>query len=461
MIGVLHPPLHCFSKEHGSRNTKGKAYQMTDLNRPRFRVFYGWYIVGACLLIWVYIGGVISFGFTAVFEPIVDEFHWSYAQVSLAASLRGLEAGLLAPLVGLLVDRVGPRRLIFTGATITGLGLLLLGRINSLATFYGVFILIATGISTCIGIVPMTVVGNWFRKRVSLATGIVVSGTAIGGLLVPLVTRIIDTFKWRGAMTIFGLGAWGILLPLSLLVRHKPEQYGYLPDGEVSRKSDVDESQPQEEDTMVDIGVRQALKSRAFWHIALGIMCHFLVVIAVITHVMPYLSTVGIARSTSSLVAMAIPLISICGRLSFGWFGDRFDKRRVTAVGLILIGLSTLFFSYVATVGTWLLVLFVTLFGIGYGGPVPMSAALVREHFGTARLGTILGLAMGVTYVGSIVGPPLAGWVYDTYGSYQGAWFALAGVAIAGMVSFLTAPSAGNKMGMVSELREKGFPFVS
>jgi sugar phosphate permease len=428
---------------------------MTNLNRPRSGVFYGWYIVGACLLIWVYISGVISLGFTAVFEPIVDEFHWSYAQVSFAASIRGLETGLLAPLVGLLVDRLGPRRLIFTGATITGLGLLLLGRINSLATFYGVFILITTGISTCVGVVPMTVVGNWFRKRVSLVTGIVVSGSAIGGLLVPLVTKIIDTFEWRGAMTIFGLGAWVILLPLSLLVRHKPEQYGYLPDGEVSRKLDVDESQPPEEDTMVDIGVKQALKSRVFWHISLGIMCHFLVVIAVITHVMPYMSSIGIPRMTSSLVASAIPLTSIGGRLSFGWFGDRFDKRRVTAVGLILVGLSMLFFSYVATVGTWLLVLFVILFGIGYGGPVPMSAALVREYFGKARLGTILGLAMGVTYIGSIVGPPLAGWVYDTYGSYQGAWLALAGVAIVGMLSFVTAPSVSNTARTFNKLRNQ------
>jgi sugar phosphate permease len=415
---------------------------MTNLNRPRSGVFYGWYIVGACLLISVFSGGFIVYGFTAVFEPIAGEFHWSYARVSFAASILGLETGLLSPRAGLLVDRLGPRKLLFAGATIMGLGLLLLSRTTSLVMFYGSYILIAVGMSTCVGVVPMTVVGNWFRKRVSLATGIVVSGTAVGGLLVPLVTRIIDTFKWRGAMTIFGVGAWVILLPLSLLVRHKPEQYGYLPDGEVSRKLDVDESQPLEDDTVVDIGVKQALSGRAFWHISLGMMCHFLIIIAVITHVMPYMSSIGIPRMTSSLVASAIPLISIGGRLSFGWFGDRFDKRRVTALGLFLVGLSMLFFSYVATVGTWLLVLFVILFGIGYGGPAPMSAALVREYFGKARLGTILGLVIGIAYIGSIVGPPLAGWVYDTYGSYQSAWFTLVGVALAGMVSLITTPSA-------------------
>jgi MFS family permease len=425
------------------------------MNIRNYKVFYGWYIVGACLLIGVFGSGIIVYGFTAVFEPIANEFNWSYAQVSFAASILGLEAGLLAPLAGLLVDRLGPRKLIFAGATIMGLGLLLLSRTNSLVMFYGSFILMAVGMSTSVGVVPMTVVGNWFRKRVSIATGIVVSGTAVGGLLVPLVTRIIDIFKWRGAMTIFSLWTWVVLLPLSLLVRHKPEQYGYLPDGEVSRKPDVNESQPQEEDTEVDIGVRQALKGRVFWHIALGMVCHFLVMIAVITHVMPYLSSIGIPRITSSLVASAIPLISIGGRLSFGWFGDRFDKRWVTALGLALVGSSLLFFSYVATIGTWLLIPFVILFGIGFGGPVPMSVALVREYFGRARLGTVLGLATGIAYLGSIVGPPLTGWIFDTYGSYQGAWFTLAGVAIAGMLSFVTAPSAGTAMPMANKLRDQ------
>ena len=453
-LGTLHSPSHCSSREHDSRDTKGKAYQMTDLNRPRFRVFYGWYIVGACFLISVYCAGVMYFGFTAVIEPIVDEFRWSYAQVSFAASIRGLEAGFLAPLVGFLFDRVGPRKLIFAGATIMGIGLLLLSRTTSLAMFYSSFILISTAVSISVGVVPMTVVGNWFHKRVSLATGIVVSGVATGGLLVPVVTKIIDTFKWRGAMTIFGLGAWVILLPLSLLVRHKPEQYGYLPDGEASRTIDVDEGQTSAQYNEVDVSVKQALKSRVFWHISLGMVCHFLVAIAVTTHVMPYLSSIGIPRMTSSLIASVLPLVTIGGRLGFGWFGDKFDKRRITAFGMAVLGLSMLLFVYIGTTGSWVLVAFVILFGIGYGGPVPMSAALIREYFGRAWLGTVLGLATGVAYVGSIVGPPLAGWIYDTYGSYQGAWFAMIGLAIAGMLSFVTAPSVSSTARMFNKLRD-------
>jgi MFS family permease len=413
---------------------------MTDSKRSRFRLFYGWYIVGACVLISVYSSGIVTRSFTALIEPIVDEFHWGYALVSLAASIGGLESGLLAPVVGFLLDRWGPRKLIFTGATMMGFGLLLLSRTNSLVMFYGSFMLMSTALSVSIGVVPMTVVGNWFRKRVSLATGIVVSGVAAGGILVPLVTWVVDTYDWRTAMVIFGLGAWVIIFPLALVVRHRPEQYGYLPDGEVRNKVDIDEVQTVVKYDDVDVSTKQALKSRAFWHVSLGLMCHFAIAIAVLTHVMPYLSSIGISRETSGWVAMALQLMTIAGRLSFGWFGDRFDKRRVTAIGMALLGLSMIMFNYVHATGIWLMITFIIVFGIGYGGPVPMTAALIREYFGRARLGTILGLTLGVVYIGSLIGPPLTGWIYDVYGSYQGAWFVMAGVAFAGMVSLITAP---------------------
>ena len=416
------------------------------MEAKNYKVFYGWWIVGAGFFIAMYIGGFIHFGFTAVFEPIASDFGWSYAQVSFAASLRGLEMGLLAPIVGLLMDRWGPRRLVFAGAVIIGLGLLLLSRINSLATFYGAFILIAMGISTCIGVVPIATVGNWFQKKVTLATGILVSGAATGGLMVPLATRIIDIFEWRTAMAILGFGAWGILLPLSLLFRHKPEQYGYLPDGDLHRKPPASEGQSSAQGNELDIGVKQVLKSSAFWHIAMGFMCHILVMNAVITHVMPYLSSIGLTRSFSSLVASAIPATSIVGRLSFGWLGDKFDKRRVTALGFVLAGLGLLSLGYATTAGAWMLVPSIVLLGLGYGGPIPMMPALLREYFGRVRLATVLGLVMGVAALGGMVGPLLAGLAFDRLGSYQVAWFGFAGLVIAGMISLITTPSVGNEI---------------
>ena len=126
---------------------------MTTLYQKRPAVFYGWWIVGACLLISLYTGGILVFGFTAFLGPIANEFGWSYAQISLASSLRGLETGLLGPIVGIMVDRWGPRRLIFGGSIFVSVGFVLLSRVTSLGLFYGSFALISTGVNTCAGVV--------------------------------------------------------------------------------------------------------------------------------------------------------------------------------------------------------------------------------------------------------------------------------------------------------------------
>ncbi|MFC1964099.1 MFS transporter [Chloroflexota bacterium] len=212
-------------------------YQEKLPDPGRHKLFYGWWVLGACFLITFYMGGVVFFGFTAVLEPIATEFGWSYAQISLAASLRGIEIGLLAPLTGLLVDRWGPKRLIFGGAVLTGFGLILLSRINSLATFYGAFALVAIGMSGLSSTVMLAAIVNWFHRRASITTGLIVSGFALGGALIPLVTALIDKYQWHTAILILGITAWIITLPLSLLVRHKPEQYGYLPDGDTGTQA--------------------------------------------------------------------------------------------------------------------------------------------------------------------------------------------------------------------------------
>jgi len=202
------------------------------LNWKLSNVFYGWWIVVACFLVSLYWGASVTLGFTAFFEPIANEFDWSYAQISLAASLRGAEVGLLAPLIGLLIDRWGPKRLMLGGAICAGLGLIFLSHIDSLSMFYGAFALVAIGGSGLSPTVIMTAVANWFRRKVGVATGIMVCGFALGGLFVPIIVKLIDVFEWRIAIFILGVGMWLIVIPLSLLVRHKPEQYGYLPDGE-------------------------------------------------------------------------------------------------------------------------------------------------------------------------------------------------------------------------------------
>ncbi|GAH62389.1 unnamed protein product, partial [marine sediment metagenome] len=169
-------------------------------------MFYGWWIVGASFLIVLYVGGVVSYGFTAFFEPIANELGWSYAQISLAASLRGLEMGLFAPVAGIITDRWGPRRVIFSGVIITVAGLILLSTTTSLGMFYGAFVLIAIGMSACTTTVLMTAITNWFQTKIGIASGIAICGFGFAGLLVPVIVKLIDVYEWRMTITILAIG---------------------------------------------------------------------------------------------------------------------------------------------------------------------------------------------------------------------------------------------------------------
>ena len=411
-----------------------------DINQKHPRVFYGWYLVGACVLITLYTGGVIHFGFTAVFEPIAEEFGWGYAQISLASSLRGLEMGLLAPLMGLLVDRVGPRKLIFTGSILISLGFLLLSQVSSIAAFYGAFALLAIGMSTCTGTVLLTAVNHWFRSKAGMATGIVTSGFGLGGLLIPVVTTLVDSFQWRAAMLIIGFGMLAIVLPLSLLVRHKPEQYGYQPDGDAMIAPELGDIHTPTTSPEINISARQALSNRPFWHVAIASMCHAFVVGAVVTHMMPYLSSLGIARSTSSLVALVLPVASIGGRLSSGWLSDRLGRRHIFATSFVLMTAGLLLYSQLTKGTLWMVVLFIIAFSLGWGFSVTSRIAVLREYFGRSSFGTILGFTSGIMMLGNMAGAPLAGWVFDNWGNYQGAWLGFAAVTLLGMVLTLTTP---------------------
>jgi sugar phosphate permease len=408
------------------------------------KLFYGWYIVGACFLLSLYVGGTVVLGFTAFFEPIANEFSWSYTEVSLAASFREATVGLLAPIMGFFVDRWGPRRFLFSGTVLLGISFILLSRITSLATFYGVFAIIAIGISGLSPTIFVAAVGNWFRKKAGLAIGIMTCGIAFGSLLVPIIVKLIDMYDWRSTILILGVAAWVIGIPLSMFIRHKPEQYGLLPDGDIKSTHNSEDVPTPENTFETSVGVKVALKSRTFWHIGLAMALAFLSINTVIVHVMPYLSSIGFTRSSSSMVATAIPLVSVAGRISSGWLADRFNKRR-TAIGFIIIaGLGLLFFSYVSKDSMWLIMIFIILFGIGWGSHFTMRASLLREYFGRTNFGTIFGFMMTLTSLGALTGPIFAGWVYDNWGSYYAVWLVLAGLNLIAVILMVTTPQLKN-----------------
>ena len=419
-------------------------------------IFYGWWIVASCFLMAVYTAGVVGWGFTAVFEPIKNEFGWTSAEVAFSSSLRGAETGLFAPFVGYLVDRFGAKVNMFVGGIVTGLGLIMLSQVNSLVTFYLASALIALGLSLGSANALQVAVAAWFRRRIGLALGLMSCGFGFAGLLIPVAVWVVDRFGWRMGEIYFGIGMFIIILPLSLLVRRRPEDYGLLPDGDSvaseAPSNYVSEHSIKRATGDTGISVKQVLSSRTFWFIALAMSAQHLIVGGVSTHVMPYLTSIGISREVAGFVASGIPISSVLGRFSFGWLGDRISNKKLTVIGFIVLAIGI--FSFANANGGMLIIgIFLLFFGIGFGGTNTMRAVMPRTYFGVKGYGTILGLIMGVGTIGSTIGAPLAGYIYDTMGTYQPAWFIYTGVAICCLISVSLIPSA-RKQEKVMEIKE-------
>jgi MFS family permease len=392
-------------------------------------LYYGWWVVLACFIINLYVGGIIFFSFTAFFEPIQQEFGWSYTQISLATSLRGLEMGIFAPIVGFLVDRFGSRKLLLGGTVVIGIGLVLLSFTQSLLMFYLCFLFIALGAGGCTSVVTMTAVAVWFRKNVGLALGIMASGFGAGGLIVPLVVFMIDASGWRQTLVVLGAGMWVLGIPLSLLVRDRPDPAG------LSRELQVAES-PSTSPEGGSPGkppFLEMIQQRSFVYLNIAETVRMMCVTAVVIHLMPYLSSLGIPRAASGAVAAALPLVSIAGRFGFGWWGDRFDKRVVMATSFLMMSAGAFAFCYVQSL--WALMLFLLLFAPGFGGSMVLRGAILQEYFGMAYFGKMIGIVLGSASIGGIVGPTLAGWAFDTTGSYTSVWYGLCGIS--GVAIFL------------------------
>ena len=399
-------------------------------------MFYGWWIVGACFFIAAYVAGAIFFGFTAFVEPLVNEFGWSYTRISLVAALRGLNMGIFAPVAGLLVDRYGSRRLILAGMILVGTGLILLGFTQTYAWFFGCFILLSMGAGGCTSVVLMTVTATWFRRHVGKAMGIVACGFGAGGALVPLNVWLIDAFSWRNAFFIIGAGMLATGIPLSLVIRNSPEPYGLRPDGDPAiEPAATDKASPSDP----NVGFINALRDRSFIMLSITELVRMMAVTAVVMHVMPYLSSLGMSRVNAGLVASAIPLVSIIGRIVFGWLGDVYSKQKVMSISLAFMAGGLFMFAYVDN--RWFLAPFLLLFSPGFGGNTSLRGAVIRDHFGVANFGKLLGIVMGVSSIGGIIGPTLAGWSFDYLGQYQFMWLVFTfAVALCGFMMLIIRP---------------------
>ena len=413
----------------------------------RKQVFYGWWVVLAGFLINAFGIGTFFYGFSTFFKPLEREFGWSRTIIAGVTSLSRLEGGLEGPVAGWLTDKFGARKMMFFGIPIAAIGFILLSRINSPLALYLTFgILLSLGFQLGYTHATQAAVAKWFIKKRSFAFSILMTGNGVGGaLLVPTIARLIAKLGWRTAANVIGIATLAIPLPLSLFVRSTPEDLGLKPDGESTKQegpSSAEEYTPSSSDSAtseeVNLTVREALKTRAFWVYVASMAFRSCILSSLVVHQIPHLTDIGIPEETAADVLGLMVALSIPGRFVFGWLGDKFNKKVLLFLLCSLQAVGIFIFVNASTLP--LLYLFVVVYGLGYGGVIPLTTALRADLFGRSNYATIAGITMSIGTVGTVLGPLFAGYLYDTTQSYSLAFYIFMVMILISGVLFLLIP---------------------
>ncbi len=404
-------------------------------NWLRTKVFYGWRIVAAGVVINAIISGLFMQAYGSYVSVWRDSFGWSNTLLSGGYSAIQGTTGGVAPIQGWLTDKFGPRKILRIGLVLMGLGLIALSAVNSIGFFYVTLILIALGVSFGGFLSLMVAIVNWFEKRRALAISFLVTGFALGGLLVPLTSLSLETIGWRTSAFISGLIIIALAFPITQIIKHRPEDIGLTIDGKNIDTKDELQQENLTGNKQENFTLKEALSSRTFWFLSLGHSTSLSMISAVQVHLVSHLQTeLNMTLVQTGLIVAIITTAQIVGTFGGGYLGDRWNKRTLGFIAMVVQGGGLFLLILANSVG--LIVVFAIVHGFIWGMRGPIMLALRADYFGRQNFGKIMGVSQFVMTSGMVIGPLFAGLLADKTGNYEQGFTILAIVALLGSIFF-------------------------
>jgi MFS family permease len=421
---------------------------LTERTVPRATLpfFYGWIIV-AVAFVTMAIGVNARTAFSLLFPPILAEFGWERGVTAGAFSFGFLVSAFLSPLVGRLMDRYGPRFVIETGVIVMGSGLLLAPLVSRPWHLYATLGVLVGGGGNCLGYTGQSLyLPSWFVRRRGLAMSLAFSGVGLGSIvLLPWLSSMIARDGWRTGCWTLGLLVLGLLVPLNLALRRKPEDLGLQPDGDVAPRGPVAARRTNVVDAAwaaVDWTLARAIRTSRFWWIAVGYFFALFAWYAVQVHQTKYLVEIGFSPSHAGWALGLVSLVAVPGQIALGHLSDRVGREWVWTVGCLGFVLCLLALLALRHAPTALLlhVMVVSQGFLGYG-LTSVLGAIPAEIFEGRHYGAVFGTLMLGAISGGAAGPWVAGALYDLTGSYTPAFsIAIGGSGLSALAIWLAAP---------------------
>ena len=396
------------------------------------RAFYGWYIALAGATSNFFVLGIVMIGASVFVDPIREEMGWSATAIAIGFSLRSFEQGLLAPVTGLIVDRVGARRMALAGVVVIAGGLLLFGQSRELWHYYLASIAISLGMSLGAGTAYPAVIMRWFERKRGRAMGLMNSGNAAAWLVVPVLALLVSSFGWRNTATIGAVAIFVVGIAAALVVRDRPEDIGEVVDGDHSLRARL-----ASEAASGGYGAQEALRTPALYLLAIASASAVSGLVVWTIFLMPHLQNVGFSLRDAALITGGYGAFQLVLRLAAGWIGDMLGRRRVFIASFIAQGVGLLIFANLSDDRLWLVPCYYVIFGFGHAAWLVLQMPIIADYYGTRRFATVRGLTSALQMPATVAAPLVAGWSFDQTGSYRTIFTIYALLALSGAIWML------------------------
>lgn len=415
------------------------------------KIFYGWWVVLAGLSCNIVGIGIGSSSFSVLLKYLSEDMGWSRASISGAKSIYFFIATLVSPVVGRGLDLYDPRRIILPCLTLMLGSYMLLSQMTSVWQLYILYALAGAGYAALAPIIISSVIIRWFKKKRGLATAIATTGPSLGGMIiVPLANFLFLSMGWRYGVLTLGTLSWVLAFTIvATFMRARPEGIGLSPDG--VKEVNNPEKNPQlgviahhgavalplEE----GISAGKALATAQFWLLNVCFLLTHMSVTAMALHHFSFYVDIGFSKVGASFIASAFFAASLLGHLGIGKLCDIFNKKLLAIISYLFMaaGLLSLLLVEVPALKTPIVIIFLLTFGVFHSGKTVPEFVLVAELFGTASIGSLLGVCRFIKGMGGSLGPFLAGLIFDMYGNYNVAFiiFAIACILSAIVIGFV------------------------
>ena len=400
-------------------------------DKRRVKIFYGWYIVAAGTLLLATCFG-ISYSFSVYFPALQSDFSWNRADTSGVFSLYGLLVGFFSILCGRAIDRYGPKPVVLIMGVVAGISLILTARVHALWQFYLSYsVLLAAGTGGMY-IIVMSTASRWFYRKRATVMGILGTGASLGAVVMaPVSAWLIETYQWRAAYMVTGILAWILIISGALVLKKTPVDIDAELDGDLCLPTGSSGAAKK----IAAFSIIGAIKSPSFSYLNFVWFWFSFCLYMVITHIVPRAQDIGLDPMRAAGVMSILTAVSAVSRVAGGMAADLVDKRKLLAVFITAMALSMVWLACADQ--SWKIYLFAIFFGMLFGGADPSLIAVVADVFGTAKIGTMMGILMISWGVGSAAGPYLAGFVFDYTGSYGWAFIIAGGGLLLSTVAIL------------------------